>query len=168
MMNAMVSMVGPMSHVGSGTHTGMGMEEGMGVVRQGNALSEELGPGLGRGMGMTTHEKSVSNAVAQPPSAAHEGHQPALPQERDAPAKEPPHQHHGAGTLTEEEKKNVPGFPQDMVMLMDEMVAKPETHLLAPGWTDGMMGRMTLVRVLTPDKYAAVMAEVSKGPKERP
>jgi hypothetical protein len=169
MMNAMVSMVGPMAHVGSGAHTGMGMEEGMGVVRQGNALSEELGPGMGRGMGMTKHEKPVSNAVARPASSAHEGHEATSPApSTEAPAKQPPHQHQSGGSLPEEEKKKVPGFPQDMVMLMDEMVAKPETHLLAPGWTAGMMGMMTLVRVLPPAKYAAVMAEVRKGPRERP
>ena len=47
----------------------------------------------------------------------------------------------------------VPGYPQDMFMVMDDMVAKPETHGLRPTWTGGMMGMMTLIRVLTPDEY---------------
>jgi FtsP/CotA-like multicopper oxidase with cupredoxin domain len=48
---------------------------------------------------------------------------------------------------------SVPGFPQDafMEMGMDEAVAKPETHGLPPNWSAGMMGMMTMVRVL-PDK----------------
>jgi hypothetical protein len=47
-------------------------------------------------------------------------------------------------------------------------VKKPETHGLAPGWTGGMMGMMTLVRVLEPamfDRIAALQAE-ARG-KER-
>lgn len=143
MMNQMVSMVGPMAHVGHGQHTGMGMEEGMGMVRKGHALSEDLGPGFGRGMGMTTRERETSHAVGQ-------------------------HQH-GAPSQSEERKK-VPGYPQDDMMLinMDKEVAKPEAHGLAPGWTSSMMGMMTLVRVLPPDKYEEVMAAVREGRKEAP
>ncbi len=47
----------------------------------------------------------------------------------------------------------VPGFPQDMFMPMDEMVAKPETYGLRPGWSGGTMGMMTIVRVLEPDLF---------------
>ena len=48
---------------------------------------------------------------------------------------------------------NVPGFPQDafMEMGMDDAVAKPETYGLPPNWSAGMMGMMTMIRVL-PDK----------------
>ena len=63
MMNQMVSMVGPMAHAGHGMRTGGGMEEGMGMVRKGNALSEDLGPKFGRGMGMAEEERRVSNVV---------------------------------------------------------------------------------------------------------
>ena len=56
-----------------------------------------------------------------------------------------------------------PGFPQDMFMVMDDMFKdKPETYGLAPGWTGGMMGMMTLVRVLEPamfDKIEALRQE---------
>jgi manganese oxidase len=55
--------------------------------------------------------------------------------------------------------QRVPGFPQDMFMNMDEMFAdKPETHGLAPGWTGGMMGMMTLVRVLEPALFDRIEA----------
>jgi FtsP/CotA-like multicopper oxidase with cupredoxin domain len=49
--------------------------------------------------------------------------------------------------------RKVPGFPQDafMEMGMDELVKKPETHGLPDNWSAGMMGMMTMVRVL-PDK----------------
>jgi FtsP/CotA-like multicopper oxidase with cupredoxin domain len=47
----------------------------------------------------------------------------------------------------------VPGYPQDMWMVMDEMFVKPETWGLRPGWTGGTMGMMTLVRVLKPEVF---------------
>src|SRR5688572_950761 len=46
-----------------------------------------------------------------------------------------------------------PGYPQDMVMVMDDLVAKPETHGLRPGWSGGTMGMMTIVRVLQPELF---------------
>jgi manganese oxidase len=55
-----------------------------------------------------------------------------------------------------------------MVMVMDEAVAKPETYGLAPGWSGALMGMMTLVRVLPPDKYEEVMAKVRQGRQEKP
>ena len=64
MMNNMSSMVGPMTHVGHGLHTGMGMQEGMGIVREGAATSENLGPGIGRGMGITAdRERALGNGT---------------------------------------------------------------------------------------------------------
>jgi hypothetical protein len=66
--------------------------------------------------------------------------------------------------MSEEEKKRVPGYPQDM-MIMDDEVAKPEIWGLAPGWTASMMGMMTLVRVLPPDKYDKIMAMIKEGKK---
>ena len=139
MMNQMVSMVGPMAHVGHGMATGRGMPEGMGIVRSDQALSPELGPSLGRATGITTTEKMVSNAVGQASDlhASHGGEPGAVP---------------AAG--------RVPGFPQDMWVTMDEAVASPETEGMAPGWTGAMMGMMTTVRVLPPDRYAAIMSRV--------
>ncbi len=159
MMNQMVSMVGPMSHLGAGSRTGLGMEEGMGIVRQGNALDEDLGPGLGRGLGLAADRErpasplvggaaglmaasgplqSVSAQPQNPPSAEHEGH--VMP------------------GMTSENAQKVPGFPQDMWMPMDQVVAnKPEVFGLRKDWTGSMMGMMTLVRVLPHDLYDKIM-----------
>lgn len=136
MMNQMVSMVGPMAHMDSGMHTGMGMEEGMGVVRQGNATAEELGPALGRGMGMTSREQQISHATV--------------------------HEHESMSAM-DSTKSRVPGYPQDMWMTMDEIVAKPETYGMAKGWTGAMMGMMTSVRVLEPDMYEEIMKRIEEA-----
>ncbi len=143
MMNQMVSMVGPMGHAGMGSQQ-KGMEEGMGVIRQGHALSEDLAPGFGRGMGDTTEkDRNTSNLVGPSP-------------------------HLQQNNLKETDKKRVPGYPQDMVMIMDKEVAKPETYGLPPGWTASMMGMMTLVRVLPPDVYEEVQRRIREGISEPP
>ena len=56
---------------------------------------------------------------------------------------------------------SVPGFPQDMFMTRDRMVSKPETRGLRPTWTGGMMGMMTMVRVLEPAAFDAIQAEIA-------
>jgi hypothetical protein len=81
----------------------------------------------------------VSNAVAQAPES---------------------HAMHGAQPPAAAVPGRVPGFPQDMWVTMDEAVASPETEGMAPGWTGAMMGMMTTVRVLPPDRYAAIMSRV--------
>ena len=213
MMNQMVSMVGPMimSH-GNGAQTGKSMEAGMGVVRQGNALSEEMGPAMGRGMGMTTTDKSVSNLVAQAAATSNEFYvcpmhpevtsdkpgncskcnmvlvkkpKPvaanteiyACPMHPEVTSTKPGNcskcsmalvKKQSAMALSEADRKKVPGYPQDMMMAMDEDVAKPETWGLASGWTASMMGMMTLVRVLPEEKYNEVMARVKAGKTEKP
>ncbi|MEW6736378.1 MAG: copper oxidase [Acidobacteriota bacterium] len=144
MMNNMISMVGPMAHIGKGMHTGMGMAEGMGIVREGHALAENLGPSMGRGMGLgSTREQATSHAVGQ-------------------------HSSHGND---QEWKKRVPGYPQDdlmMSMFMDKEVAKPETNGLAPGWSATLQGMMSIVRVLPPDRYEEVMTAIATGYIEQP
>ena len=62
---------------------------------------------------------------------------------------------------TSADASSVPGFPQDMFMAMDEMVSKPETQGLRPTWTGGMMGMMTMVRVLEPAAFDAIQAEIA-------
>jgi FtsP/CotA-like multicopper oxidase with cupredoxin domain len=208
MMNQMVSMVGPMamSHR-SGSQTGLGMEEGMGMLRQGHALSEDFGPGMGRGMAMTTAEQNISNVIGQQAQAAaglyacpmhsevksnKEGKCPkcqmalviqSVPEIFACPMHPEVVSTKGgrcpkcqmalvkklAGKpLTEEERKQVPGYPQDMMMIMDDEVAKPETWGLAPGWTASMMGMMNLVRVLPEDKYGEIVALIKAGQADKP
>jgi FtsP/CotA-like multicopper oxidase with cupredoxin domain len=60
---------------------------------------------------------------------------------------------------------NVKGFPQDafMEMGMDAAVAKPETYGLPANWSAGMMGMMTLVRVLPDREYDEIMAKKRAG-----
>jgi FtsP/CotA-like multicopper oxidase with cupredoxin domain len=179
MMNQMVSMVGPMtmSH-GGGSQTGKGMEEGMGIVRRGNALSDGLGPGFGRGIGLAAQEeKNVSNAVAAP-APAQSGALYACPMHTDVVSDKPGscpkcgmtlvRKQSSGVALTEAEKKRAPGYPQDMMMIVDDDVAKPETYGLAPGWTASMMGMMTLVRVLPEDKYNDIMARIKTGNTGKP
>jgi FtsP/CotA-like multicopper oxidase with cupredoxin domain len=150
MMNQMISMVGPMSHAGQGTQTGGGMEEGMGMVQQGHALSEDMGPKFGRGMGESTErDRNTSNIVG-----------PTQQQQQ--------HQGHQMNAADEAQKKTVPGYPQDMMMIMDKEVAKPETYGLPPGWTASMMGMMTLVRVLPPQEYDEIQRRIRAGIVEAP
>jgi manganese oxidase len=52
----------------------------------------------------------------------------------------------------------VAGFPQDafMAMGMDTAVERPETFGLPAGWSSGMMGMMTLVRVVPEELYEKI------------
>jgi len=60
--------------------------------------------------------------------------------------------------------EKVPGFPQDafMEMGMDEVVQRPEVQGLPRNWSAGMMGMMTMVRVL-PDKEFDDIAAMKKS-----
>jgi len=71
------------------------------------------------------------------------------------------HQH---PTPVSRDAEEVPGFPQDafMEMGMDELLQKPETHDLPKNWSAGMMGMMTMVRVL-PEKEFNEIAEMKKS-----
>ncbi len=140
-MNQMVSMVGPMAHIGTGMHTGLSMEDGMGMIRQGTALSENLGPSLGRAIGTGSEfERPMTNLALTPAQAAmqRQGMQHGTMQ---------------MGAPIAANAYEVPGFPQDMWMVDDGAYVKPETYGLRPTWTGGMMGMMTLVRVLKPELY---------------
>ena len=183
MMNHMVSMVGPLAH-GSGMPAGLGMDAGMGILQRGHALSDELGPSLGRGMGFAAmRETPVMNhhaiAGAQPPEheghdksgpSKHEGHQKVEPSQQGGHKKAVPSQHeghqmtqpaqgqhppgHGGGAV--QDAGSVPGYPQDMFMPNDELYQKPETFGMRPTWSGGVEGMMTVVRVLEPDLYDQV------------
>src|SRR6266446_4990780 len=60
---------------------------------------------------------------------------------------------------------DVRGFPQDafMEMGMDQAVARPETRGLPANWSAGMMGMMTLIRVLPEKEYDEIMARKRAG-----
>ncbi len=56
---------------------------------------------------------------------------------------------------------SVPGFPQDGLMerQMDQAVSQgPEFMELAPGWSAGMQGMMSLLRIMPPDQYERYLA----------
>jgi len=155
-----VSMVGPISH-GAHEHglgAGAGMEEGMGMLKQGNALSEQFGPSMGRGLGVAADaDRATSNLVAQDAPATATGahaHHMSTDSAMDAYPKDDP------------EKKKVPGYPQDMWMVEDEKYNwKPENFGLRKGWTGAMMGMMTMLRVVTPEVYDKIMALKGQNPK---
>ena len=160
MMNQMASMVGPVSHGGHGLDTGGSMTEGMGILRKGDALAEENGPVLGRGIGLAgDRERPTSNLIGAS-QEGHAGH--VMAKSGGSPEMYP---------IDDPEKKKIPGYPQDMWMPMDEMGGdKPENYGLRPGWSGAMMGMMTLVRVLPEEVYDKIMdlkAEQSKQPKEK-
>lgn len=72
------------------------------------------------------------------------------------------HVHHSPITP---DANSVKGFPQDafMEMGMDAAVDKPETYGLPPNWSAGMMGMMTLVRVLPDREYEEIMRRKESG-----
>jgi manganese oxidase len=156
MMNQMSSMVGPMTRR-PGMPMGMGMEEGMGMMRQGNALSDENKPSLGRGMGVgSTNQQRVANGP--------QSEQQATPGMQGM--------QHGESELPKD-ANSVPGFPQDAfmegpMMAMDKMVEKPENYGLRPGWSGFMQGMMTLVRVLPPDLYDKITTMQKQQEKQKP
>jgi FtsP/CotA-like multicopper oxidase with cupredoxin domain len=141
MMNQMASMVGPLMMTHANAPRPGTAEAGMGI-HDGHALSDAAAPAFGRTVNVgAANERNVAN---MPLSLIP---QSALPQ---------------AGTGAAPNAGMYPGYPQDMVMVMDDLVAKPETHGLRPGWSAGTMGMMTIVRVLEPalfDKIQALKAE---------
>ena len=73
---------------------------------------------------------------------------------------------HGAGAfpVDDPDKKKVPGYPQDMWMNLDYQVRpKAENHGLRAGWAAAMMGMMTLVRVLPPEKFDEIAKMKASG-----
>jgi hypothetical protein len=72
------------------------------------------------------------------------------------------------GATSPSEARSVPGYPQDMFMVADEPFAGiPEFWGLRPGWSGGMMGMMTMIRVLPPDLYDRIQ-ELRQRKRENP
>jgi FtsP/CotA-like multicopper oxidase with cupredoxin domain len=134
MMNQMASMVGPLMMSHGGLRPGT-MEAGMGIM-EGGALGESGAPAFGRAIVVGAEPERLVPNVPMPREL-----QPGTPQSDPAA---PPN----AGMF--------PGYPQDMFMVMDEAVAKPETYGLRPGWSGGTMGMMTIVRVLEPEMFDTI------------
>jgi hypothetical protein len=133
-------------------HTGMGIQEGMGIVREGNATGENIGPGLGRGLGITAdREQNTSHVIGHTTENVSPNTEQSL---SSSPSL-------GSDANT----KTAVGYPQDatMMMPMDAAVARPENNGLAPGWSAALQGMMSLVRVLPADKYDKLMADIKAG-----
>ncbi|HUS20209.1 MAG TPA: copper oxidase [Terriglobales bacterium] len=152
MMNNMASMVGPMTGVGGGLASSGSMNTGMGMASQGHATSDEYGTAMSRGAAAMNPGEQRTGAASVPPQ--HGGHPGVM---------------HNAATASPN-ANSVPGFPQDafMEMQMDEVVAKPETYGLAPGWSASMMGMMTLVRVLQPEMFDRIIRLQKETPPSKP
>jgi hypothetical protein len=135
MMNQMASMVGPtmMSHANM-MRPGS-MTSGLGIV-EGRATGESVGGAFGRDINIGAGgDRAVPNMpLAGTPS-------PTFMQ---------------PGRVDGPNQGMFPGYPQDMFMVMDDMVAKPETYGLRRGWSGGTMGMMTIVRVLQPDVFDTI------------
>ena len=125
------------SMVGPMTHVGQGMHTGMGM---------EEGMGIVRQDHALAEElgPSLGRAIGGGAEFEKATTNLALRQQRGKP-------------------QMMPGYPQDMFMVMDEMVAKPETYGLRPTWSGGVMGMMTLVRVLPPDLYKKIRQLQAQG-----
>ena len=137
MMNQMASMVGPlmMSHANAARPGSM--TAGMGII-EGRALGDAAAPALGRTIGLGAEpERAIAN-MPLPPT--------------------PPPTFMQPGRVTPPNEGMVPGYPQDMFMVMDDMVAKPETYGMRRGWSGGTMGMMTVVRVLEPALFDKIQA----------
>jgi manganese oxidase len=154
MMNQMSSNVGSMTRR-PGQSAGLDMNTGMGMLQgtPGAPSGEDYGTSLGRGMGFgSTADMASSNGPLSREKAMQ-----AMPGMGMA----------NAGDIAKNANA-VPGFPQDAymegpAMAMDQMVEKPENYGLRPGWSGFMMGMMTFVRVLPPDKYNEVMARMKQA-----
>jgi manganese oxidase len=153
MMNQMSSNVGSMTRR-PGMPAGLDMDTGMGMLQgtPGAPSGEDYGPSLGRGMGFGS---TADMATANGPLGQQQG-MASMP---------------GMAQMASDIAANanaVPGFPQDAymegpAMAMDQMVEKPENYGLRSGWSGYMMGMMTFMRVLPPQKYEEVIARMKQA-----
>jgi manganese oxidase len=158
MMNQMSSNVGRMTRqAGAGQPAGVDMNTGMGMLQgtPGAPSGDDYGTSLGRGMGVgSTSDTATTNApLAGEHSMAGMAGMIGMTM---AP-----------GDIADN-ANSVPGFPQDAymegpAMAMDQRVEKPENYGLRAGWSGYMMGMMTFVRVLPPEKYDDVIARMKQA-----
>jgi FtsP/CotA-like multicopper oxidase with cupredoxin domain len=132
MMNQMASMVGPLMMSHAHMLRPGSMTTGMGIV-EGRATADSAGAAFGRDVSVGAGgDRAVPNL-------------PLAPNPRGIFMQPTPAEAPNAGMF--------PGYPQDMFMVMDNLVAKPETYGMRPGWSGGTMGMMTVVRVLQPEMF---------------
>jgi hypothetical protein len=147
MMNQMASMVGPLMMSHANAPRPGSMTAGMGII-EGRALGDAAAPALGRTIGAGAEaDRAVAN-MRFPPAPPAMFMQP------------------GPGRAAPPNAGMVPGYPQDMFMVMDDLVAKPETYGMRRGWSGGTQGMMTVVRVLEPglfDTIQELKAEQAKA-----
>jgi manganese oxidase len=144
MMNQMASMVGPLMMSHANAPRPGSMEAGMGI-HEGHALSDAGAAAFGRTVNVGAEtERNLSNIpLARTTESARAQSLEAAP---------------NAGMF--------PGYPQDMSMVMDDLVAKPETYGLRPGWSGGTMGMMTIVRVVEPELFDKIQQlKAEQAPK---
>ena len=137
MMNQMASMVGPIMMSHSNMMRPGSMTSGLGIV-EGRATGVSVRGAFGRDINIGA---GGDQAVPNIPLAA-----------------TPPPPFMQPGRVDAPNQGMFPGYPQDMFMVMDDMVAKPETYGLRRGWSGGTMGMMTIVRVLQPDLFDKIQA----------
>lgn len=182
MMNQMSSQAGKMTRTaGMGMPAGVSMNNGMGMLdgSPGAPTGDDYGPSLGRGMGVgSTSETATTNGPLS--DAKFQATMQGMMQEMESGKPEMgPLQMHNMMAMDMSSMKQqqdeiapnanmVPNFPQDAymegpMMLMDKAVEKPENYGLRPGWSRFMQGMMTFIRVLPPDKYDAVIAQMKQA-----
>jgi manganese oxidase len=160
MMNQMSSNVGPMTRGRAGQPAGVDMSTGMGMLQgsPGAPMGEDYGTSLGRGMGFgSTADMATTNG----PLARQDAMKgmAGMPGMTGMP---------GMETDVAANANAVPGFPQDAymegpAMAIDERVEKPENFGLHPSWSGYMMGMMTFLRVLPPDKYEEMIGRMRQA-----
>ena len=186
MMNQMSSQAGRMTRMAGGgmqMPAGNSMNNGMGMLdgSPGAPMGEDYGPSLGRGLGFGSGSSmTVTNGPLSDPGLQ-AGMEGMMQQMKDGKPEMGAMQmrnmmamNMNMSTIQQQANesapnaKNVPNFPQDAymegpMMAMDAKVGKPENFGLRPGWTRFMQGMMTFIRVLPPDKYDEVIAQMKQA-----
>jgi manganese oxidase len=144
-----------------GQPAGLDMNTGMGMLQgsPGAPMGEDYGSSLGRGMGVgSTADMAKTNGPMQEHNHMDHNMQGMAGMEGMS----------GMAADVAANANAVPLFPQDAfmegpAMAMDAMVERPENFGLKPGWSGYMMGMMTFLRVLPPEKYEQVIARMEQA-----
>jgi len=158
-MNFMSSMVGPMGgHTIEGMRAGQPATGGMGIATGGPALADAYGASLGRAMGEQIGIERAVGTGPRSPGSMTNAPQPGMAM--------PMSGHTGHTDHRSRPEERIPGYPQgmmDMAMNLPEatlkkITSKRETRGMRRDWYTGMQGLMSVLRVLPPELYDAVMS----------